>query len=166
MRGWDFVAFIIEQQVDSMLDRRSVGGEARYFDPVKSLLSYVDYDISYNQLNTLLLLGNWNLPNEVTLNATVDIRESPILTTYNAIQGQGVETIDELRDRFSEDAIRQLAEDRTASSRSYTVGATKQLNETFQITGDVTMSELAAHRPRVASRPCPAPATSITTMRN
>ena len=43
------------------LDRRAVGGEARYFDPVKSLLSYVDYDISYGQLNTLLLLGNWTL---------------------------------------------------------------------------------------------------------
>ncbi|MBI5462254.1 MAG: hypothetical protein HY941_08735 [Gammaproteobacteria bacterium] len=142
--AWDFVAFIIEQQVDSILDRRSVGGEARYFDPVKSLLSYVDYDVSYSQLNTLLLLGNWNLPKQITLNATVDIRESPILTTYNAIQGQGVDSIDALRQRFSVDTIRQLAEDRTASSHSYTVGATKQLNDSFQLTGDVTLSELGS----------------------
>ena len=140
--AWDFVAFVIEQQVDGVLDRRAVGGEARYFDPVKSLLSYVDYDISYGQLNTLLLLGNWNLPHEVTLNATVDIRQSPVLTTYNAIQRQGVETIDDLRQRFDDDTIRALAEDRTADSQSYTVGATKQLNERFQLTGDVTLSEL------------------------
>jgi len=59
------------------------------------------------------------------VNATVDFRESPILTTYNAIQGQGVDSIDALRDRYSVDEIRQLAEDRTASSHSYTVGATK-----------------------------------------
>lgn len=140
--AWDFVAFVIEQQVDGILDRRAVGGEARYFDPVKSLLSYVDYDISYGQLNTLLLLGNWTLPHEITLNATVDIRQSPILTTYNAIQGQGVDSIDALRARFSDDAIRDLAEDRTADSRSYTLGATKQLSERFQLTGDVTLSEL------------------------
>jgi len=55
---------MIEQQVDGILDRRSVGGEARYFDPVKSLLSYVDYDVSYSQLNTFLMLGNWILPNQ------------------------------------------------------------------------------------------------------
>ena len=142
--AWDFVAFMIEQQVDGILDRRSVGGEARYFDPVKSLLSYVDYDVSYSQLNTFLMLGNWILPNQVTLNATVDFRESPILTTYNAIQGQGVDSIDALRDRYSVDAIRQLAEDRTASSHSYTVGATKPLNGSFQLTGDVTLSELGS----------------------
>lgn len=142
--AWDFVAFIIEQQVDGILDRRAVGGEARYFDPAKSLLSYVDYDVSYGQLNTLLLLGNWNLPHDITLNATVDIRQSPILSTYNAIQGQGVESIEALRARFDEDTLRDLAEDRTADSRSYTVGATKQLNARFQLTGDVTMSELGA----------------------
>jgi hypothetical protein len=90
------------------------------------------------------MLGNWILPNQVTLNATVDFRESPILTTYNAIQGQGVDSIDALRDRYSVDEIRQLAEDRTASSHSYTVGATKPLNETFQLTGDVTLSELGS----------------------
>ncbi|HEY9198257.1 MAG TPA: hypothetical protein VIR60_02745, partial [Gammaproteobacteria bacterium] len=142
--AWDFVAFMIEQQVDGIVDRRAVGGEARYFDPVKSLLSYIDYDVSYMQLNTLLLLGNWNLPHEITLNATVDIRQSPVLTTYNAIQGQGVDSIDALLDRFDEDTIRDLAEDRTADSNSYTVGATKQLSERFQLTGDVTLSELGS----------------------
>lgn len=139
--AWDFSAFIIEQQIDSINDRRAVGGEARYFDPVKSVLTYVDYDISYSVLNTFLVLGNWNLSNQVSLNATVDYRKSPILTTRNAIQGQGVETLAELRSRFSVDEMRQLAEDRTADSRSYTLGLSRPLNDRFQISGDVTLSE-------------------------
>ncbi len=137
---WDFVAFLIEQQMEDMLDRRAVGGEIRYFDPVKSLLTYVDYDVSYNQLNTLLLLGNLTLPYQVTLNATVDIRQSPILTTRNALQGQPVTTLEELRASFSDDEIRRLAEDRTADSRSYTVGLSRPFGERFQLSGDVTVS--------------------------
>ena len=140
--AWDFVAFLIQQDIDGILDRRAVGGEIRYFDPVKSLLSYVDYDVSYSQLNTFLLLGNWNLPYQVTLNATVDFRKSPILTTRNAIQGQGVETLEDLRSSFTEDELRQLAEDRTADSRTYTLGLSRPLSERFQISGDVTLSEL------------------------
>ncbi len=142
--AWDFVAFLIEQQVDGILDRRAVGGEARYFDPVKSVLTYVDYDISYDELNTLLILGNWNLANQMTINATIDYRQSPILTTRNAIQGQGVETIDELTTTFTEDELRQLAQDRTATSTSYTLGVAKPLSERFQVTGDVTMSNLGS----------------------
>lgn len=142
--AWDFSAFIIEQQIDGILDRRAVGGEARYFDPVKSLLTYVDYDTSYSTLNTFLMLANWNLPYQVTMNATVDIRKSPILTTRNAIQGQGVETIDQLRAGFTVDQIRQLADDRTADSHSYTLGLSRPLNETFQVSGDVTLSELGS----------------------
>lgn len=142
--AWDFSAFIIEQQIDSINDRRAVGGEARYFDPVKSILTYVDYDISYSVLNTFLVLGNWNLPNQVSLNATVDYRKSPILTTRNAIQGQGVQTLAELRSRFSVDEMRQLAEDRTADSRSITLGLSRPLNDRFQISGDVTLSEFGS----------------------
>jgi len=138
---WDFNAFIIEQQIDSITDRRAIGGEARYFDPVKSLLTFVDYDISYSELNTFLILGNWNLPYQVTINATIDYRNSPILTTRNAIQGQGVETIEDLRKLFTDDEIRQLAEDRTADSYTYTLGLNRPLNDRFQISGDVTLSK-------------------------
>ncbi len=142
--AWDFVAFIIEQQIDSLLDRRAIGGEARYFDPVKSLITYLDYDISYTQLNSFLALGNWKLSDNYAANASIDIRKSPVLTTRNAIIGQGVETIDELRARFTASDLRELAEDRTADSQSYTVGLSRQVNERFQVTGDVTLSKIGS----------------------
>jgi len=141
--AWDFNVFIIEQQVDNIVDRRAVGGEVRYFDPTKSLLSFVDYDISYDSLNTLIFLGTWTLPDRTTLNATIDYRNSPILTTTNALQGQTVRTIDNLLDSLSEDEIRALAEDRTAENTTVTLGASHPFSERIQLSGDVTVSNLS-----------------------
>jgi hypothetical protein len=121
--AWDFEAFFIEQQNDGILDRRAIGGEARYFDPVRSLLSFVDYDISYDSLNTLIFLGTWTFPDRTTINASLDYRNSPILTTTSALQSQSLPTLDDLLDTLTEDQIRQLAEDRTADVTTVTLGA-------------------------------------------
>ena len=141
--AWDFEAFFIEQQNDGILDRRAIGGEARYFDPVRSLLSFVDYDISYDSLNTLILLGTWTLPDRTTINASLDYRNSPVLTTTNALQGQTLPTLDDLLDTLTEDQIRQLAEDRTADVTTVTLGASHPLNEKLQVSGDITVSNLS-----------------------
>lgn len=141
--AWDFNAFIIEQQAEEVLDRRAIGGEARYFDPVRSFLTFVDYDISYDSLNTLILLGTWTLPDRTTVNATVDYRNSPILTTTNALQGQTVRNIDELLDNLSEQEVRDLAEDRTAESTTVTLGASHPFSERIQLSGDVTIANLS-----------------------
>jgi len=141
--AWDFNVFYIEQQNDGILDRRAVGGEARYFDPKRSMLSFVDYDISYDSLNTLIFLGTWTMADRTIINASFDYRNSPILTTSNALQGQTTRSLDTLRNTFSESQLRNLAEDRTARSTSVTLGATHPLNEKFQISGDITTSKLS-----------------------
>jgi len=141
--AWDFEAFFIEQQNEGILDRRAIGGEARYFDPVRSLLSFVDYDISFASLNTLIVLGTWTLPDRTTINASVDYRNSPILTTTNALQGQTLPTLDQLLNKFTEKQIRKLAEDRTADVVTVSLGASHPLNEKLQLNGDVTVSRLS-----------------------
>ncbi len=141
--AWDFNIFYIEQQNDGILDRRAVGGEARYFDPKRSMLSFVDYDISYDSLNTLIFLGTWTMADRTIINASFDYRNSPILTTSNALQGQTTHSLDTLQNTFSDSQIRDLAEDRTAQSTSLTLGATHPLNEKFQISGDLTTTKLS-----------------------
>jgi len=141
--AWDFNVFFIEQQVDDIVDRRAIGGEARYFDSTRSLLSFVDYDISYDSLNTMIFLGTWTLPDKTTLNATLDYRNSPILTTTNALQGQTVRNIDDLLDSLSEDQIRALAEDRTAEYTTVSLGASHPFSERIQVSGDVTVTNLS-----------------------
>jgi len=142
-KTWDFNTFVIQQEIDGIIDRQAVGGEIRYFEPNRSFLSLVDYDTSYDVLNTLLFLGNWTMPDKTTFNFVLDHRKSPILTTSNALQGQTVATISELLSLFSEDEIRSLAEDRTPDSRSYTIGVSRPLDTKFQISGDVTMTNLS-----------------------
>ncbi len=142
--AWDFVAYMIEQRTEDLIDRRAIGGEVRYFDSNKSLLSLIDYDIHYNQLNTLLMLGNWTLPSRTTLNATVDLRQSPILTSTNALQGQPVSTIKELQDSFSDDEIYDLAEDRTADSDTYSLGFSHPLTAQYQVNADVTVTDFGS----------------------
>jgi len=141
--AWDFNAFVIEQRVESVVDRRAIGGEARYFDPVRSLLTFVDYDILYDSLNTFIFLGTWTLPDRTTINATFDYRNSPLLTTSSALQGQSAASIDDLLDTLSKDEIQQLAKDRTGHSTTATVGASHPFSETIQLSGDVTISELS-----------------------
>ncbi len=139
----DVIPFFIEQTIDGITDRRSVGGELRYFHPNRSLLSLVDYDILFDELNTLLMIGNLSSPSGFSLNASVDYRKSPILMTRNALIGQPVESISELRDLFTDDEIRELARDRTATSRTATLGMSLPLTDKLQLSGDVTAIKLS-----------------------
>ncbi|MFK8048993.1 MAG: tetratricopeptide repeat protein [Halioglobus sp.] len=139
--GWDFSAFYISQENADIQDREAVGGEMRYYDATKSLFTLVDYDIEYDELNIFLLISSWTVWEGTTLNLTLDQRKSPILTTTNAIQGQGVFELEELFDRFSEEELRQLAIDRTSESQSATLGVTQQFGQNWQGVAEVTVSE-------------------------
>ena len=142
-KGWDANVFAVEQQVDNILDRRAVGGELRYFQTDRSFFTLVDYDILYNKLNIAQFLGNWTTQDRTTFNLTLDYRSSPVLTTTNALQGQTALTIKELLNTFTESQIRDIAEDRTATSRLVTLGASHPLNEKFQLSGDITQSNFS-----------------------
>ena len=138
---WDFDVFYIQQQVDSIKDREAVGGELRYFEPRGSVFSLVDYDILYNDLNIFLVVGTWTFPDKTTINVNLDYRNSPTLTTSNALLGQPVRTIEELSGLFTESEIRQLAEDRTAHVSTLTFGASRPLTQQFQLSGDITATK-------------------------
>jgi tetratricopeptide (TPR) repeat protein len=139
----DFNVFAIEQDFDDILDRRSVGAEMRYFKPDYSVFTLVDYDISYDELNTFLLLANYVFQNQATVNLIVDHRTTPLLTTANSLQGQLVDSLDALREFYTEDQIRDLAEDRTAISDAVTLGGSYPLNERFLVNGDLTLTSIS-----------------------
>jgi tetratricopeptide (TPR) repeat protein len=138
--AWDFNTFLINQRADGITDLRAVGTEIRYFGNNRSFMSLIDYDISFKELNTFLFLGNWTFPNKLTLNAIADYRKSPVLTMSNALQGQPGESLSDLLTTPDEDQVRQLALDRTPDSRSFTIGSSRPLNETLQITGDINLT--------------------------
>ncbi len=134
--------FLINQTVDGISDRESVGGEIRYMHPKRSLFALVDYDYSYSELNTFFVINNWRFNNKATLNLAYDYRRSPVLTTSNALHGQAVSSIEELLNLLSEDQIRQLAKDRTAEYTSFSIAGSYPLNKYWTLNGDVVVSKL------------------------
>jgi len=140
----DLQAFFIEQQVDGLVDRRAVGGELRYFRDRQSLLTLVDYDVLYEELNKVLVLSNVTFPDDTNVNLTVDYGQSPVLTTTNALQGQVVTTIYDLRSLFSEQEIRDLARDRTPTSRAVSLGVSRPVRDDLTVAVDTTVSNVSA----------------------
>ncbi len=135
--------FAVEQHAEGLLDRRAIGAEFRYADAGRFLTGLLDYDVFYASLNTALLIGNWQVTPATGLNLYADYRNSPTLTTTNAIIGQNVDRVDQLTGRFSTDQIESLAEDRTARSTLVSLGATQQLGDRFQLAIDGSLSELS-----------------------
>lgn len=142
LQKWDFNTYFLNQVNHGMTDRRAIGGEARYFDPVKAFFTLLDYDIFFKALDIFLFNGHWTLPTKTTFNLILDYRKSPLLTLNNSIIGQGVSNISELLGRFTRDELKQMAKDRTANSKSATFGVTQDLKKDLQLTAEVSVSEL------------------------
>jgi hypothetical protein len=135
--AWDFSVYAISQDYFGTTDRQAIGTEARYFKPGITMVGLLDYDIHYQDLNNVLLLGTFALPARWTVNFNLDHRKSPSLTTRNAMIGQPVTSFDELFDLFTTDEIGQLAQDRTAESDAYTLSASRPLGERWQWSVDI-----------------------------
>jgi len=140
----DMQLFALQQKADGLLDRSGVGGELRYADERLFVASYVDYDIHFGDLNTALLSGNWQIGPSTSATFFVDYRNSPILASWNAIQGQTAERLDDLSEIYSDSEIKQLAEDRTPRSTLVSLGGSQQLTDWLQLAIDVSVSNLSS----------------------
>jgi hypothetical protein len=142
--AWDFNIFAINQENDGLTDRQAIGGEARYFDAQKSFFTLIDYDVHFDKLNLFIFNSRWTISEKTTANINYDYRTNPILTTRNALIGQTTVThLQDLLNIFPRDTIIKLAEDRTAESQSLFAGITHQLNQQFQLNGDLRLSKLS-----------------------
>jgi tetratricopeptide (TPR) repeat protein len=148
---WGFSPYVQSQQIDGMSDRQAVGVEARYFDDSRSLTTMLDYDTLYSKLNTALVFGTWRLKNRIMLTGLYDERTS--IFTRNALIGQPVSAFDELLASYTEDQIRQIARDRTTTSRTATFGMSMPVGERLQLNADVTTLDIG---PSVDSAGVPA----------
>jgi hypothetical protein len=142
LNHWNFNTYFIQQEANGVTDRQAIGGEIRFFSSRGSFFTLVDYDIHHNELNTVLTNGSYIFPDSTTINLVADYRKSPILTTSNALIGQTVDNLDDLRKFYSDSEIKQLAEDRTATSKNVTLSITRPLTAKVQIAGDVTWAKL------------------------
>ena len=141
---WDGEIFAVTQQYDGLKDRQAVGFEGRYLGSRASLVALLDYDTFYHSLNTASLLGTVQLPARWSLSLDAERRNSPVLTTGNALIGQQVTNLTGLEETFTLEQIYQAARDRTPITANYNFTATKALGQRFQFTTVVSATQTAA----------------------
>lgn len=139
--NWSGAIYAIEQDTQDIIDRRAIGAELRYFGGSLSFYSAVDYDIFYNEINNAYASGNWKIKDGTTVYATADFRRVPFLLTSNALMGQAETELSSLMDIFGEESVKQLATDRTATSKTLTIGGSHQLSSDWQLAIDVTIAD-------------------------
>lgn len=130
------------------VDRRSVGIEARYLRPRFNTYTIVDYDVKFNRLNLGLATFNYNFPDNSNISLTADYRQSPLLTTNNALIGQidpltfvPIADLAGLKPFFTDAQIYQLALDRTIVAKSLTASYSRPLTKKLQTSLDFTVTD-------------------------
>lgn len=141
--GIETSIFAIEQRDRSLLDRRSVGAEFRYFDVNKSALGTIDYDVHFNKLNAAIFSGSWTLFDKSTIYGAADYRKTPYLSAWTALQGQPFLTLYDMMRFYTKQEIDQLAIDRTATYKSAMIGFSHPLTEKLQVSADVTAVDVS-----------------------
>jgi len=140
-------------------DRRSLGFEARVLQPSFNAFTIVDYDVKFKALNLGLLSLNYNFPDNSNLSVVADYRQSPLLTTSNAVIGMMTDPASEaildvrgLRPFFTGKEIYRLARDRTILTKSLTVTYSRQLTAKLQASLDFTVTDTGGS-PATPARP-------------
>ena len=143
-KSLNVIPYLVEQRNDGLLDRQAVGTELRYYNSDLALFSLLDYDTSYDQMSIFLLTGNWKTADNLTLFFNLDYRSSPLLKTGNAVIGQTETDLGTLAAALGEDAVRQLAEDRTSTSKLFSMGASWPISNATTVRTDITASTISA----------------------
>lgn len=143
-KAWSYNLYAITQKVDTLVDRNAVGGEIRYQKDKQNHFLSVDYDTFYSQLNTFYFVGNWRFENNANFILTLNSRNSPILTTTNALVGQTAQSIDEMLLTYTEAEIKQLALDRTANYKSASLSTTIPISGKWTFNAEATVSNLSS----------------------
>jgi len=140
-RNLDISTFIVQQNVEGNLDRRAIGTEVRFIANKSSYFGILDYDIEFNLLNNIQFVGNWIFKNNKSLNFVYDRRASPIITTSNALIGQGVGELAELQVVLTDDQIRELAIDRTGTYDSIIISGNLPLSDRYSMSADINATK-------------------------
>jgi SPOR domain len=144
---WQTTLYWFDQKSQGFIDRRSVGVESRYFVNSFNAYGLIDYDIKFSKVNLALMTLSYSLPDQSSFSVTADYRQSPLLTTTNALIGQSnaltfapIRSLADLRATYSDQQIYQLAQDRTLVAKSMTVSYSRPLSKKLQTNLDFTLT--------------------------
>ncbi len=139
---WLFDAYIFNETTGGETDRRSLGLQTRYSQLGHTAVALVDYDLAFQQFNSLTLIGNTKVGSVWVLGFDADHRRSPLLQLSNALIGQSATDLQALQNEFTPSQIKRLALDRTAISNTVAISASRPLGERWQFMANLAALEL------------------------
>ena len=131
--------YLINQEIYDLTDREAVGSELRFQNDSGFLFANIDYDTFYDELSNLSIISNYRPNTTWAINLTLTTGFSPTLATINALQGQAVDDVDDLKE-----LLYQLAEDRTARSDNIFIGTSYRFDATRQLYVNLSSLRLKA----------------------
>jgi tetratricopeptide (TPR) repeat protein len=141
--AWVFDTYFFDEMAGSLTDRRSVGFQTRYTQPGRTAVLLVDYDVSFQQLNSATLIGNAKVGQSWILGFDADHRRSPLLELNNALIGQTAPDLVTLENNYTPSQIRQFAIDRTSTSNTFVVSASRPLGQRWQFMANLAGLQLS-----------------------
>jgi len=130
--------YMVNQQADGYSDRQAVGYGVRYADRFTSVFGLLDYDFLFDDINLLNLRWGWKYMENSKLNVSYNFRK--LIYLSSALNNQPLNTsLDDVIGIMGEEEARRLAEDRTNSTKTFTVGNSYQFNRDNQLNIDLTM---------------------------
>jgi hypothetical protein len=133
--------YAINQTVGGIADRRAIGGNARYFDPKGTILTMLDYDTLYKDVNMATIQGTLNGDSGTNYNFLLDRRKTPTLSLRSAVNGTNASVDTLLQNGWTTNDLILLGKQRTAVSSMAQFGVTNQLKEHWQMGTDLTISK-------------------------
>jgi hypothetical protein len=140
---WVFDTYVFDEMVGSATDRRSIGFQTRYSERGRTAVMLVDYDIAFQQLNSVTLIGNSRVGQSWILGFDADHRRSPQLELNNALIGQTAPDLATLRNTLPPSQIRQFALDRTSTSNTFVISASRPLGDRWQFMANLAGLQLS-----------------------
>lgn len=140
----DVSLYLVHQEISGLTDRQAIGTEFQMQNDVGFIYGIVDYDVFYEDLNNITLISNYRYDSQWAFNLTLGRANSPAMSTLNALQGQATSSIEDLGDRFSNDQIYQLAQDRTSKANSIYFGSVYSIDSNRQLNIDFSYFDLDA----------------------
>jgi hypothetical protein len=132
--------FVIQQTIDSQIDRRAVGLDLRYFKGGASAFSQVDYDILMKGLNIATVQGTFIMDDTTVFNALYDRRALTMLALGNALTFEDASNPGVLFTRIADklatttlQALRDRIKRTTPFITQAQLGVTRPVNKTWQV---------------------------------
>jgi hypothetical protein len=142
-----------QQIIDSLVDRRAVGTELRYFNGGLSASAQLDYDVKAKGLNIGSLQATWQLPDTTVFNILYDYRATPILSLGNVLFFQDpnalttAQRVSDLLTGSTVGALREQVNAITAYQTQARIGVTTPISRNWQVGADLGLTNVGEIKP-------------------